>query len=68
MTRRSLAAYAGAVVVIAWAVLTTWAFIRGATRREYDVPYAEPEDGIQPGDTHTYALMDGFTWTYTGHD
>jgi hypothetical protein len=63
MTRRAVASYLGAIVCIAWAVLTVWAFIHGATRRDDDVPL--PSDGIQPGDTHTYALMDGASWSYT---
>ena len=42
MTRRALAAYLGAIVCIAWAVLTVWAFIHGATRRDDDVPDVQP--------------------------
>ena len=56
MTRRAIAAYLGAIVVIAWAVLTAWAFIHAATRREYDMPYREPEDGIQGADPYSVTL------------
>jgi len=54
--------YLGAIVCIAWAVLTAWAFVHAAMRRDDDVP--EPDD-VQPWDTHTYALMDGASWSYT---
>jgi hypothetical protein len=53
----------GAIVVIAWAVLTAIAY----ARRERPVPatrYAEPEDGIQ-GDPYQLSLTSGpghFEW------
>ena len=55
MTRRALAAYLGAVVCIAWAVLTAWAFIHAATRRDDDVP----DDGVQPWDARSVTLASG---------
>jgi hypothetical protein len=56
MTRRALASWAGAVVCIAWAVLTAWAFIHAATRRDDDVP-----DDVQPPDPYTFGLSES-TW------
>jgi hypothetical protein len=44
MTRRALAAYLGAALCLTWAVLTAWAFIHGATRRDDDVPDVQPWD------------------------
>jgi hypothetical protein len=55
MTRRCLAAYLGALVVIAWAVLTAIAY----ARRERPVPttrYWESEDGIQGADPYSVTL------------
>ena len=46
--------YLGAIVCIAWAVLTAWAFIHRATRRDDDVP-----DGIQPWDARSVTLASG---------
>ena len=50
MTRRFALSMLGAIVCIAWAVLTAWAFIHGATRRDDDVPatYPEPWDESVP--------------------
>jgi len=58
MTRRAIAAYLGAIVVIAWAVLTAWAYLR----RDRPVPatYREPED-VQPPDPYTFGLSES-TW------
>jgi len=42
MTRRFALSMAGAIVCIAWAVLTVWALIHGATRRDDDVPDVQP--------------------------
>ena len=53
MTRRALASWAGALVCIAWAVLTAWAFIHGATRRDDDVP------DVQPWDARSVTLASG---------
>ena len=44
MTRRLAAMYLGAVVCIAWAVLTAWAFVHAAMRRDDDVPDVQPYD------------------------
>ena len=57
MTRRAVASYLGAIVCIAWAVLTAWAFIHAAGRRDDDVP----EDGVQPPDPYTFGLSES-TW------
>ena len=46
--------YLGAIVCIAGAVLTAWAFIHRATRRDDDVP-----DGIQPWDARSVTLASG---------
>ena len=65
--------YLGAIVCIAWAVLTAWAFIHGATRRDDDVPatYPEPWDesvplaylddvpDVQPWDARSVTLASG---------
>jgi hypothetical protein len=57
MTRLALS-WLGALVVIAWAVATAWAFIHAAMRRDDDVPtYREPEDGVQPWDPETIRRM-----------
>ena len=53
MTRRALAAYLGAILCIAWAVLTAWAFIHAATRRDDDVP------DVQPWDARSVTLASG---------
>ena len=47
--------YLGAIVCIAWAVLTAWAFIHAATRRDDDVP----DDGVQPWDARSVTLASG---------
>ena len=52
--------YLGAIVCIAWAVLTAWAFIHAALRRDDDVPYREPEDGIQGADPYSVTLASGY--------
>jgi hypothetical protein len=52
MTRRAIAAYLGAVVVIAWAVATAIAY----ARRERPVPAQWREDDVQPWDTRTMTL------------
>ena len=67
MTRRAVAMYLGSIVCIAWAVLTVWAFIHGATRRDDDVPE------VQPPDPYTFGLSESrwndgnatVTYTYT---
>lgn len=43
------------VAVVAWAVLTAlaWLWVYAATRRDDDVPYREPDDGVQPFDPYT---------------
>ena len=45
--------YLGAIVCIAWAVLTAWAFIHRATRRDDDVP------DVQPWDARSVTLASG---------
>jgi len=45
--------YLGAIVCIAWAVLTAWAFIHAATRRDDDVP------DVQPWDARSVTLASG---------
>ena len=61
MTRRFVLSVCGAIVCIAWAVLTAWAFIH----RDRPVPatrYAEPEDDyVQGADPYTFGLSES-TW------
>ena len=53
MTRRFALSMAGAIVCIAWAVLTAWAFIHAAARRDDDVP------DVQPWDARSVTLASG---------
>ena len=62
MTRRALASWAGALVVIAWAVATAIAY----ARRERPVPAQYREDDVQPPDPYTIVLTDTVTGTVTG--
>ena len=50
---RCLAAYLGAVVVVAWAVATAIAHFR---RPVMATRYQEPEDGIQPWDWYARTM------------
>ena len=65
--------YLGAIVCIAWAVLTAWAFIHGATRRDDDVPddvqptvttTTAPSVTVRLGDNLTTSDAAGLTWVW----
>jgi len=72
MTRRALAAYLGAIVCIAWAVLTAWAFIHAAARRDDDVPDVQPtvttttapSVTVRLGDNLTTSDAAGLVWSF----
>lgn len=49
-----VAAYLGAALVAAWAILRAWDHFRG--RPPVAPPWQEPEDGVQPPDPRPEAI------------
>ena len=61
MTRRFALSMAGAIVCIAWAVLTAWAFVHAASRRDDDVPDVQPTVTTTTAPSVTVRLGDNLT-------
>ena len=51
---RCLAAYLGAALVAAWAILRAWDHLRGP--RPEPPPLQEPDDGVQPADVYLVSI------------